>query len=37
MSGCKSKSGMCGHDIMMLAMGLMAVLGAGAHWGLHLF
>lgn len=36
LSGCKVKSGMCIHDKMMLGMGLFAMLGAVAHWGLHL-
>ena len=35
MSGCKEKAGMCVHEKMMLGMGLMAMLGAIAHWGLH--
>jgi hypothetical protein len=36
MSGCKAESGMCIHDKMMIGMGVMMMLGAIAHWGLHL-
>jgi hypothetical protein len=36
MAGCKSCQGMCVHDKMMLGMAVLAVLGAIAHWGLHL-
>jgi hypothetical protein len=35
--GCRAKPGLCIHDKMMIGMGLLAVLAAGAHWGLHLF
>jgi hypothetical protein len=37
MSGCKASSGTCVHDLMMMGMGMMIALAAGAHWGLHLF
>ncbi len=37
MSGCKSRSGLCMHDLMMIGMGVLLMVGAGAHWGLHLF
>lgn len=36
LSGCKSCEGMCGHDKMMIGMGLLMMLGAVMHWGLHL-
>ncbi len=36
MSGCKAKSGMCIHDKLMLLVGVAAMAGAIAHWGLHL-
>ncbi len=36
MSGCKAKSGMCIHEKMMMGMGVFVMLGAIAHWGLHL-
>lgn len=36
MSGCKAKSGLCIHDKMMIGMGVLVMLGAIAHWGLHL-
>lgn len=36
MSGCKSHEGMCAHDKLMIGMALLAMLGAVAHWGLHL-
>lgn len=36
MSGCKSCGGMCVHDKMMLGMGLLIMVGAFVHWGLHL-
>ena len=35
--GCKAAQGMCIHDKMMLGMGLMGMLAAVAHWGLHVF
>jgi hypothetical protein len=35
--GCRKKKGMCIHDKLMVVMGGMMVLLAGAHWGLHLF
>ncbi len=37
LDGCKSKKGLCIHDWMMIAMGAMAVVLAGAHWGRHAF
>lgn len=37
LSGCKSSPGLCVHDKMMIGMGLVMMLAAGAHWGLHLF
>jgi hypothetical protein len=37
LSGCKKHSGFCIHDKMMLGMGVMLMLAAGAHWGLALF
>jgi hypothetical protein len=36
MSGCRSCEGLCAHDKMMLGMGIVMMLGALAHWGLHL-
>lgn len=35
MDGCKSRPGLCGHDWMMIVMGMGAVLFGVAHWGLH--
>jgi hypothetical protein len=35
--GCKAQKGLCIHDKMMIAMGLMAGLAAVGHWGLQLF
>lgn len=35
--GCKGKKGMCIHDKLMVVMGVMVAIVAGAHWGLHLF
>lgn len=35
--GCKAKQGMCIHDKLMIVMGVVLVLAAGGHWGLHLF
>lgn len=35
--GCKAKKGLCIHDKMMIGFGAIAMLLAGAHWGLHLF
>ena len=35
LDGCKSAKGMCFHDKMMVVMGVMALLLAGAHWGPH--
>ncbi len=35
MSGCKSCDGLCTHDKMMIFMGMLMMLGALAHWGLH--
>mgnify|MGYP000862360859 CR=1 FL=1 len=37
LDGCKAHQGMCIHDKMMIAMGMMGLLGAAAHWGFHLF
>jgi hypothetical protein len=37
LSGCKSHPSFCIHDKMMIGMGVMAMLAAVAHWGLHLF
>ena len=34
LDGCKAKSGLCGHDIMMIVMAVMGIAGAVAHWGL---
>ncbi len=35
--GCKAHKGMCIHDKLMLLMGVVLALLAGAHWGLHWF
>jgi hypothetical protein len=35
--GCKKTPGLCIHDKLMIAMGLMGTLAAVAHWGLELF
>ena len=35
LDGCKAKSGLCGHDKMMIGMGLMFALFATLHWGMH--
>ena len=35
--GCKKTTGLCIHDKLMIVMGAMLVLLAGAHWGLHWF
>jgi len=35
--GCKAKKGLCIHDKLMIAMGVMLAVVAGGHWGLHLF
>ncbi len=38
MSGCKAHGGMCGHDKMMIGMGILmmlGVVGAIARFGLH--
>lgn len=37
LEGCKSNQGLCLHDKLMVAMGVMAIVGAVAHWGLNLF
>jgi hypothetical protein len=37
MTGCRKHQGLCIHDKLMLAMGVMFAALAGAHWGLHLF
>lgn len=34
--GCKAKQGLCIHDKLMIGMGLLAMMAAVAHWGLHL-
>ncbi len=34
--GCKAKKGLCLHEKLMLVMGAMVVVAAGAHWWLHL-
>jgi hypothetical protein len=34
---CKKQRGMCLHDKLMLAMGVLFAVFAGAHWGLQLF
>lgn len=36
LDGCKQHSGLCGHDKMMLGMGLLAMVGAALHWGFGL-
>lgn len=33
--GCKAKRGLCIHDKLMIAMGVMFIVFAGTHWGLH--
>lgn len=35
--GCRAKKGMCIHDKLMVAMGVMFAIYAGGHWALHLF
>ncbi len=37
MSGCKSCEGACKHEKMMALMGVLVMLGALGHWGLHWF
>ncbi len=37
LTGCKTNRGMCIHDKLMIVMGIMGVVLAGAHWGLHWF
>lgn len=37
LEGCKANHGLCIHDKMMIAMGIMGIVGAVAHWGLNLF
>jgi len=34
--GCKKKKGLCIHDKLMIAMGLVVMLAGTAHWGLGL-
>lgn len=36
LDGCKAKRGMCIHDKMMIALGLVGVAAAFAHFGLNL-
>lgn len=35
--GCKAKKGLCIHDKIMIAMGLLVAVGSFAHFGLGLF
>jgi len=35
--GCRQKQGLCIHDKLMIVMGLVLMVAAGAHWGLHAF
>lgn len=35
LGGYKSCEGPCGHDKMMLGMGVLMMLAVVAHWGLH--
>ncbi len=35
--GCKKQKGLCIHDKMMIAAGILMAVLAGAHWGLQLF
>jgi hypothetical protein len=35
--GCRQTKGLCIHDKMMIVMGLVLMIVAGAHWGLHAF
>jgi len=35
--GCRARKGLCIHDKMMIVMGVMVLMAAGAHFGLHLF
>ncbi len=37
LDGCKNRKGLCIHDWMMIAMGAMAAVLAGAHWVVHAF
>ncbi len=37
LDGCRKQSGLCIHDKMMIGVGMLMALAAGAHWGLHLF
>ena len=34
---CSHAKGVCGHEKMMLVVGIMGAVVAIAHWGLHLF
>ena len=36
LSGCSGNHGLCAHEKMMMGVGILAMLGAIAHWGLHL-
>lgn len=36
MDGCKAKKGLCIHDKMMIAGGVLFMVFAVAHWGLNL-
>jgi len=36
LDGCKKKKGLCIHDKMMIVMGVVGMVLAGAHWGLHI-
>lgn len=33
LDGCKAKTGLCIHDKLMIAMGVIGTLGAAAYWG----
>lgn len=33
LDGCKAKKGLCIHDKIMIAMGVIGMLGAAAYWG----
>lgn len=35
MTGCKSCKGLCVHDKLMAGMGVLVMLVAVLHWGLH--
>ncbi len=34
---CKAKSGLCGHEKMMIAIVALMALGGAGHWALHWF